>query len=108
MKKLLLKRIYEDAHKNGGFPKLVDRNWLRRIKKTEAKIDLWLKEIAPSNELRKWFSHDHKKRNQFRTRYFKELKKQRRRTQSSFCIAGLYSKKSKLSYLFLYGFQNNT
>jgi len=74
MQKLLLKRVYEETSKTDGYRILVDRIWPRGIKKSEAKIDLWLKEIAPSNELRKWFDHDPRKWNQFRTKYSKELK----------------------------------
>jgi uncharacterized protein YeaO (DUF488 family) len=55
---------------------LVDRLWPRGIKKEDAKIDEWLKEIAPSDELRKWFSHDPEKWQEFRRRYKKELKGQ--------------------------------
>jgi len=74
MKKLLLKRVYEDTSKADGYRILVDRIWPRGIKKSEANIDLWLKEIAPSNELRKWFDHDPNKWIQFRAKYNKELK----------------------------------
>ena len=52
----------------------MDRLWPRGLEKSDAKIDLWLKDIAPSNELRKWFGHDPKKWSQFRTKYNKELK----------------------------------
>lgn len=52
---------------------LIDRLWPRGIKKENASIDLWLKEIGPSNELRKWFSHDPKKWKGFKAKYFKEL-----------------------------------
>jgi uncharacterized protein YeaO (DUF488 family) len=52
---------------------LVDRLWPRGISKDKACIDLWLREIAPSDRLRKWFSHDPKKWDEFRKRYFKEL-----------------------------------
>jgi len=74
MKKLLLKRVYEDTSKADGYRILVDRIWPRGIKKSEANIDLWLKEIAPTNELRKWFDHDPNKWIQFRAKYNKELK----------------------------------
>jgi len=74
MKKLQLKRVYEKSNKDDGYRILVDRLWPRGLKKTEAKIDLWLKEIAPSNELRKWFDHDVNKWKQFCTKYSKELK----------------------------------
>lgn len=52
------KRVYDPAVPGDGKRILVDRLWPRGIKKEEAKIDEWLKDIAPSNELRKWFSHD--------------------------------------------------
>ncbi|QMU61292.1 MAG: DUF488 family protein [Gammaproteobacteria bacterium] len=74
MKKLQLKRIYEKSNKDDGYRILVDRLWPRGLKKAEAKIDLWLKEIAPSNELRKWFNHDVNKWKPFCTKYNKELK----------------------------------
>jgi uncharacterized protein YeaO (DUF488 family) len=59
--------------KGESFRIFVDGLWARGIKKEEAGIDLWLKEIAPSDELRKWFGHDPHKWNQFQERYFKEL-----------------------------------
>lgn len=58
MNELQSKRIYEPANETDGFRILVDRLWPRGIKKEKAHINLWAKEIAPSNELRKWFSHD--------------------------------------------------
>ena len=54
---------------------LVDGLWPRGVNKETAKIDLWLKEVAPSAELRRWFDHDPKKWGQFKARYFRELKK---------------------------------
>jgi uncharacterized protein YeaO (DUF488 family) len=71
--KLLLKRAYDAAERGDGFRILVDRLWPRGVSKASAHIDLWLKEIAPSTELRKWFNHDPAKWKEFRTRYFKEL-----------------------------------
>lgn len=56
-----------------SFRILVDRLWPRGLHKEEVKIDLWLKEIAPSSSLRKWFSHDEKKWDEFKILYFKEL-----------------------------------
>jgi len=53
-----VKRIYDEYEESDGFRILVDRLWPRGLKKEEAKIDLWIKEIAPSDELRKWFAHD--------------------------------------------------
>ncbi len=69
-----IKRIYEPAEKNDGYRILADRLWPRGLSKKEAKLDLWLKDIAPSNELRKWYSHDPRKWPEFKKRYSKELK----------------------------------
>lgn len=73
MNKLCCKRIYETPAETDGFRILVDRLWPRGIKKEKADVDLWAKEIAPSNELRKWFSHDPEKYDEFKELYTKEL-----------------------------------
>jgi uncharacterized protein YeaO (DUF488 family) len=65
-------RIYE-APTGGGFRILVDRLWPRGLRKDEADLDLWLKDIGPSDELRKWFGHDPARWNEFRAKFFKEL-----------------------------------
>lgn len=69
-----IKRIYEEPSKDDGYRIFIDRLWARGLKKEEAKIDLWLKEIAPSNELRKWYSHDPTKWTAFNEKYNTELK----------------------------------
>ena len=69
-----LKRVYDQPEKSDGKRVLVDRLWPRGVKKEDAVLDLWLKDIAPSNELRKWFSHDPSKWQEFRKRYRDELK----------------------------------
>jgi uncharacterized protein YeaO (DUF488 family) len=69
-----LKRAYEPASSRDGKRFLVERLWPRGIKKENLKLDGWLKEVAPSTELRKWFARDPAKWNDFRKRYFKELK----------------------------------
>ncbi len=69
-----LKRVYDLPEKSDGMRVLVDRLWPRGVKKEDAEFDLWLKDIAPSAELRKWFAHDPSKWQEFRTRYKKELK----------------------------------
>ncbi|HYA11902.1 MAG TPA: DUF488 domain-containing protein [Thermodesulfovibrionales bacterium] len=69
-----VKRIYDPVSPDDGKRILVDRLWPRGIKKDKAKIDEWLKDIAPSNGLRKWFSHDPDKWKEFKNRYIKELK----------------------------------
>jgi uncharacterized protein YeaO (DUF488 family) len=68
-----LKRIYEQSSGQDGFRVLIDRLWPRGLRKNEVRLDLWLKEIAPSDELRKWFSHDPEKWEEFRKRYLEEL-----------------------------------
>jgi uncharacterized protein YeaO (DUF488 family) len=70
---LKIKRAYEDASKSDGFRVLVDRIWPRGVSKEDAKIDLWLKEIAPSTELRKWFGHDPKKWSEFQKKFKAEI-----------------------------------
>ena len=72
--KILVKRIYEPAAKSDGFRVLVDRLWPRGISKENAKLDLWLPDLGPSTELRKWFNHDLAKWDEFRSRYHAELK----------------------------------
>ena len=67
------KRIYESPAEEDGFRILVDRLWPRGVQKEKAKIDLWLKEIAPSDDLRKWFAHDPQKWEEFKKKYAKEL-----------------------------------
>jgi uncharacterized protein YeaO (DUF488 family) len=69
-----IKRVYEKPDKDDGLRILVDRLWPRGLTKEKASIDLWLKEIAPSTELRKWFGHDPHKWKSFRGRYETELR----------------------------------
>ena len=72
-----LKRAYEPASGNDGARFLVERLWPRGVKKTRLKLDGWLKDVAPSADLRKWFGHDPKKWSGFRHRYFTELRANR-------------------------------
>lgn len=69
-----LKRAYEPADPADGVRLLVERLWPRGLKKDSLKIESWTKNIAPSTELRKWFSHDPAKWDEFRRRYFEELR----------------------------------
>jgi len=69
-----LKRAYEKHVKDDGERILVERLWPRGLTKLEAKIDLWLKDVAPSTKLRRWFGHDPENWDQFRQRYQEELK----------------------------------
>jgi uncharacterized protein YeaO (DUF488 family) len=68
-----LKRVYEHPSPTDGTRILVDRLWPRGLTKEKAHVDLWLKEVAPSNDLRKWFAHDPAKWGEFKTRYRAEL-----------------------------------
>lgn len=68
-----VKRVYDPAAPGDGLRILVERLWPRGVKKENAKLDDWLKEVAPSTELRKWFSHDPAKWLVFQTRYRAEL-----------------------------------
>ncbi len=68
-----MKRVYEKPARDDGFRVLVDRLWPRGLTKQKARINLWLKDIAPSTELRQWFGHDPEKWQQFKIRYGKEL-----------------------------------
>jgi len=69
-----LKRIYEPYDKEDGYRILVDRLWPRGLSKEKAHVDVWLKEIAPTTELRKWFGHTPQKWEEFEKRYKIELK----------------------------------
>jgi uncharacterized protein YeaO (DUF488 family) len=68
-----LKRAYEEPSKNDGLRVLVERLWPRGLTKERAAVDLWLKDVAPSPELRKWFGHDPARWEQFQERYRQEL-----------------------------------
>jgi len=68
-----IKRIYDAPSRNDAYRALVDRLWPRGIKKEKAGIDLWLKDAAPSDELRKWFNHEPQKWGDFKKKYFVEL-----------------------------------
>ncbi len=69
-----VKRIYEPPEQDDGKRILVERLWPRGVKKEEARIDMWMRDIAPSHELRKWFSHDPGKWEEFKRRYWEEIR----------------------------------
>lgn len=71
------KRVYDKAAKTDGFRVLVDRLWPRGLTKEKAHVDLWMKEIAPSDALRKWFHHEEGSWNEFEKRYKAELGKKK-------------------------------
>jgi uncharacterized protein YeaO (DUF488 family) len=72
-----LKRAYEEPSKTDGLRVLVERLWPRGLTKERAAVDLWLKEVAPSPELRKWFGHDPARWEQFQERYRQELQEKK-------------------------------
>ncbi len=97
-----VKRIYESPSAEDGFRILVDRLWPRGIKKDDAKIDLWLKDIAPSDTLRKWFNHVPEKWEEFKERYGQELEE----NQDLVSQLSLHVKKGNVT--FLYAAKNET
>jgi len=74
-----LKRAYDDVHSRDGTRILVDRLWPRGVRKVDAAIDLWAKDIAPSTGLRKWFGHNPDRWPEFRRRYSEEMRQHRGR-----------------------------
>jgi uncharacterized protein YeaO (DUF488 family) len=72
---IALKRVYETPSRQDGIRILVERLWPRGLRKEDARLDLWLKEIAPSAGLRKWFGHDPARWKQFQKRYTAELER---------------------------------
>ncbi len=74
LKKIHIKRIYEPPTASDGTRILVDRLWPRGVARDEARIDAWIKNVAPSDALRRWYSHDSQKWREFRARYIAELK----------------------------------
>ena len=73
--RIKIERIYDNPKGDNSFRILVDRLWPRGLSKEKVRIDLWQKDIAPSNSLRKWFGHDENKWDEFKRKYFKELDK---------------------------------
>jgi len=68
-----LKRIYDKPASNDGYRVLIDRVWPRGMRKEQARVDAWRRELAPSSQLRKWFKHDPSKWGEFKHHYFEEL-----------------------------------
>lgn len=93
---LQIKRAYDPSAKTDGTRFLVERLWPRGIKKEDLKYKDWLKEVAPSTELRKWFSHDQTKWSEFQKRYWAELDKNPEAWQPILDAA----KKGKVTLLF--------
>jgi uncharacterized protein YeaO (DUF488 family) len=91
------KRVYEKVAKDDGFRVLVDRLWPRGLTKEKARVDLWMKEIGPSDELRKWFHHEDGDWPEFEKRYRAELKEKKELLGE---IRNLEKKHGKVTLLF--------
>jgi uncharacterized protein YeaO (DUF488 family) len=74
-----IKRVYEPASSTDGYRVLIDRLWPRGVSRQSAKLDEWMKELAPSTELRHWFGHEPARFEEFRRRYIAELRDERPR-----------------------------
>jgi uncharacterized protein YeaO (DUF488 family) len=98
-----VQRIYDNptGRNKDGFRILVDRLWPRGLSKDKVKVDVWQKDIAPSNSLRKWFGHDEKKWDEFKRRYFKELDKKNELVYMILCK--VKEEESSSSITLLYG-----
>lgn len=90
------RRVYEPPAADDGIRILVDRLWPRGVSKEQAKIDDWLKEIAPSQDLRRWFGHDRTRWPEFKRRYFQELAEKRELVDALLARAA----KEKLTFLY--------
>lgn len=91
-----IKRVYDPPTPADGRRILVDRLWPRGIAKADAKIDFWMKEIAPSNALRQWYAHDPQKWPEFKRKYFAELEANRETLNAFLQQLG----KGKITFLF--------
>jgi len=91
-----LKRAYDQPTADDGYRVLVDRVWPRGVKKEDLRLDEWLREIAPSSSLRKWFGHDPERWPRFVERYFGELEKYGQETKRLATIAA----KDRLTLVF--------
>ena len=98
--KINLKRAYDNPSTSDGYRILVDRVWPRGVSKENLKIDEWLKEIAPSTSLRKWFGHEPVKWHDFKKRYFEELK------QNKVLIDKIIEKMKHKNVTFIYSAKN--
>lgn len=87
-----VKRVYEGRSPDDGFRVLVDRLWPRGLSREAAGVDLWMRDIAPSDGLRRWFSHDPSKWGEFRERYFRELEGKRRFVEELFELEKKYGR----------------
>jgi uncharacterized protein YeaO (DUF488 family) len=77
-----VKRAYEAPSREDGERILVDRLWPRGVRKDKARVDAWVRDVAPSSQLRKWFGHDPDRWDEFKRRYFRELDAHKERIEA--------------------------
>jgi uncharacterized protein YeaO (DUF488 family) len=99
---LKIRRVYDSKSEDEGFRILVDRLWPRGMSKEKAKVDLWLKDIAPSDELRKWFAHDEARWDEFKQKYKEEL------AQKGDLVDLILQKSQQGTVTLLYGARNRS
>ena len=92
-----VKRVYDKPSRNDGVRVLVDRLWPRGLTKERAAVDVWLKDVAPTTELRKWFGHEPSRWKQFQTRYRREL------DEKTDALQSLRAMSAKRTITLLYG-----
>ncbi|UXV35401.1 DUF488 family protein [Staphylococcus sp. IVB6181] len=97
-----VKRIYEDKAENEGIRILVDRVWPRGISKENANLDEWIKEIGPTQSLRKWFGHDPDKFEAFEKKYIEELKNNEEQNEAFKTLEGII-KNARKDVVLLFG-----
>jgi uncharacterized protein YeaO (DUF488 family) len=97
-----LKRVYDIYEESDGYRMLVDRLWPRGVSKAKGKIDEWVKEVAPSNLLRKWFSHDESKWPEFKRLYFEELQ------TKEVLVHAIMEKQARHTVTFVYAAKDET
>lgn len=100
--KFHIKRIYEEPSDDDGYRVLVDRLWPRGVSKEDARLDDWMKDIAPSPELRKWFDHDPEKFDAFKEKYTSELSEKKEP------VSTLLDKAADQTVTLLYAAKNET
>ena len=96
---LTVKRVYESPEHRDGIRVLVDRLWPRGLTKKAAAVDLWLRELSPSNELRKWYHGNREEWRSFRQKYLRELRKPEA-TQALHALYDLISRNESVTLLF--------
>lgn len=100
----MLKRAYDPAGARDGYRVLVERLWPRGVRKTDLQLDAWLKDVAPSPELRRWFGHDPARWNEFAARYRREL----REHPAAEALAELVRRASVRTVTLVYGARDET